>query len=205
MTQTSCLLRAVATVALLAVPAAAPAQQPPAPTTQTGPMIVEQVHQRFSISPEYKVSKFDDATAQFAGVQGSVFLTGSIAIGGGFYTLTNGTKGRGMTYGGATIGWQPLTGGPFGLDLHGLIGMGQGTTTDTVTLTRFRNQPITVTQRLSSDFLVAEPQADLLVRLTKHLNLSIGGGYRFAGHTDLDRDRFSGATGTIGLQLGSSK
>jgi len=172
---------------------------------QNGPMIVEQVQQRFAVAPEYKVSKFDGMSAQLVGGHAGLFLTDSIVVGGGFYTLTNGSKGRGLTYGGATIGWQPWSSAGFGLDVRGLLGMGRGTTTDDVTLARFRGDPLTVTRRLSSDFLVAEPQADVLVRLTKHLNLSIGGGYRFIGHSDLNGDHFNGATGTIGLRIGSAR
>src|SRR4051812_15071685 len=122
------MLRAVAAAAVLAVPAGAMAQQTPA-ANQTGPMLVEQVRQRFAIAPKYKVSKFDDASAQFAGAHGGVFLTDTIVIGAGFYTLTDGSKGRGMTYGGAMIGWQPWTSPLFGVDLRGLIGIGHGTTT----------------------------------------------------------------------------
>jgi hypothetical protein len=171
-------------------------------------MVIEQVHQRFAIAPEFKVSKFDGATAQFAGAHGGLFLTDSILIGGGIYTLTNGSRSRGMTYGGAVVSWQPWGGGLFGLNLRGLMGVGQGTTTSTITIADFDRDGRDVfhaTRRESRDFMVAEPQADVAVRLTRHLHLDIGGGYRFIGKPQINGTSFSGASGSIALQIGSAK
>jgi hypothetical protein len=173
-------------------------------------MIIEQVEQRFALAPEYKVSKFGNSTAQLVGAHAGVFVTKGILIGGGLYTMTNGEEGRGLTYGGLVVGWEPWSVGKVGVDLRGLVGIGRGTTTETVTLTtRDRRGLIQGTRQgtrwLTSDLVVAEPQVDLLFGLTRHLHLSIGGGYRFTRAERIDDDRFAGASGSVALRIGSAR
>jgi hypothetical protein len=200
-------------VAVAAAPAIAFAQTSPATTVnQGGPMTIEQAEQHFEFSPEYKVSKFGDSNAQLVGAHAGVFVTKSILIGGGLYTMTNGSEGRGLTYGGVVVGWEPWSSAKVGLNLRTLVGVGRGTTTETVTLTtRDRRGAIQGTREgtrwLASDLFVAEPQIDLLVGLTKRLHLAVGGGYRFANaeRAGDSRDLFSGATGTIGFRIGSAQ
>jgi hypothetical protein len=88
--------------------------------------------------------------------------------------------------------------------------MGRGTTTETVTLTTRDRRGVIETPRdatrwVSNDLFVAEPQVDLLVGLTKHLALDVGGGYRFASAERVGGDRFSGASGSIALRIGSAQ
>jgi hypothetical protein len=204
----TCTIAAI--VGLATAPTIASAQTtPPSPVNQGGPMVVEAVEQHYAIAPEYKVSNFDGTTAQLVGAHAGVFVTKTILIGGGLYTMTNGSKGRGLTYGGAVIGWQPWSSRRVGLNLRGLVGMGRGTTTETVTLTtRDRRGVIEATRAATrwatNDLFVAEPQVDLLVGLTKHLALDVGGGYRFATAERVSRDRFSGASGAVALRIGSA-
>ena len=184
-----------------------------------GPMVIEQEHLRLAIAPEYKVSKFDGSSAQLAGAYGGWFIGNSVLVGGGLYTLTNGSRGRGLTYGGAVVGWQPWSGKWLGVNLRGLVGPGRATVSDTITFADrdahdlFRNarvlastvSPTTVTVARSSDVFVAESQADLLFRLTTHLHLDIGGGYRLVSGSRISDDRVRGATGGISLRIGSAQ
>ena len=203
----------IVSAAALAVPAMSAAQSsPPTPADQGGPMIVEQIEQHLALAPEYKVSKFGGTTAQLVGAHAGVFVTKSILIGGGLYTMTNGEDGRGLTYGGVVVGWEPWSVSRIGVDLRGLIGIGRGTTTEAVTLTtpvRDRRGVIQGTRQgtrwLTSDLVVAEPQVDLLFGLTKHFQLSIGGGYRFTRAERIDDDRFAGASGSVALRIGSAR
>jgi hypothetical protein len=204
---------AIAALAALATsPALATAQTAPStPANQGGPMTVEAIDQHFAIAPEYKVSKLGSSTAQLVGAHGGVYVTKSFLVGGGIYTMTNGDEGRrGLTYGGAVVGWQPWSTGTFGVNFRGLVGMGRGTTSETVTLmTRDRRGVMLATREgmrwFTTDLLVAEPQIDLSVGLTKHLHLEIGGGYRFATADGIDKDRFSGASGSVALRIGSAE
>ena len=111
-----------------------------------------------------------------------------------------------MTYGGAVVGWQSWSAGPIGLDVRGLVGFGQATSNQTVTvIDRSGHAIATETHHVSSDLFVAEPQVDLLVRFTRHLHLDIGGGYRLANASHFGNDHFSGATGSIALSVGSAR
>ena len=183
---------------------------PPTPVNQGGPMTIEQSASRFAIAPEYKVSDFDGFTAQMIGAHGGALVAKSFLVGAGLYTMVNGEDRRGLTYGGAVIGWEPFTSGRLGVNVRSLIGMGRGTTTESVTLTTRDRRGTTLgtreaTRWVTSDLFVAEPQVDLLFGLTKHIKLDIGGGYRFAHADRIDNDRFSGAGGTIALRFGSSE
>jgi len=55
-------------------------------------MTVEQEQQGFVIAPEFKVSKFDGSTAEFAGRARRAAGRGGLLVGGGVYTLTNGSR-----------------------------------------------------------------------------------------------------------------
>jgi hypothetical protein len=200
-----------AIIGLAAAPTVASAQTtPPSTVNQGGPMAIEAVEGNYAIAPEFKVSKFDGTTAQLVGAHAGVFVTKSILIGGGLYTMTNGSDHRGLTYGGAVIGWQPWSSSRVGLNFRGLVGIGRGTTTETVTLTtRDRRGVIEGTREATrwtaNDLFVAEPQIDLLFGLTKRLHLDVGGGYRFASAERVDSNRFSGASGSIALRIGSAQ
>jgi hypothetical protein len=50
-------------------------------------------------------------------------------------------------------------------------------------------------------FFVAEPEANIFVRLTEHLRIVGGAGYRFVGADRHSGDRLRGATGTLSLQV----
>jgi hypothetical protein len=54
---------------------------------------------------------------------------------------------------------------------------------------------------VEEDFFLAEPEVTFGARLTDHLGLNIGAGYRFTGFVDNLDDRLDGASGTISLQL----
>ncbi len=186
-------------------PAGSPRAAAQAAAPQGGPMVLEQVQTRYFIAPEWKVSRFDDVSAQFLGGYGGVMFTDAIMVGAGLYTLMNGSDGRGMTYGGGVVGWQPVGGDRLALHLRSLVGFGQGTLTQAVTFGgRNRRDLFQGTRRLSNDFFVAEPQVEMAVRLTSHLHVDLGAGYRFVGST-FDDNRFSGASGSIALRIGSAK
>src|SRR4051812_38437686 len=108
----------VTAVALAAPAIAAGQNSSPTDVNQGGPMMIEQIEQHFALAPEYKVSKFGDTTAQLIGAHAGVFATKSLLIGGGLYTMTNGEDGRGLTYGGVVVGWEPWTVGKIGVDVR---------------------------------------------------------------------------------------
>jgi hypothetical protein len=205
MTYNSLVWRVMAAAITLAAPSVAAAQDPsPSAGGQGGPMVVEQVSGHYAIAAEVKASKFDGKTGVFAGGHGGMLIGNSLLVGGGLYTLTNGSRGRGMTYGGGVIGWQWWNGGLVGGSIRGLVGVGQATTTENLTFTDREGRTFREARFPSSDFFVAEPQADLVVRLTKHLHLDVGAGYRLTSAPRGESDRFRGASGSLALRIGSA-
>ena len=202
-------LRALAVAIALASPSLAGAQDlsvsAGVPAGQGGPMVVEQVTQRYAIVPEAKVSEFDGATGLFVGAHGGMLIGSNFLVGAGIYTLTHGEHGRGMTYGGGVVGWQWWNGGLLGGELRALVGWGGGTVSQNLTFTDRRGRTLSEARFLSSDFFVAEPQADLLVRLTRHLHLAVGLGYRLTNAAHEASDRFNGASGSLALRIGPAR
>jgi hypothetical protein len=217
-----------ASLALASAPAIAVAQGTAGtPANQGGPMVIEQGHLRLAVAPEFRVSKFDGTTAQLAGAYGGWLAGDSLLVGGGIYSLTNGSRARGLTYGGAVIGWQPWRDRLLGLSVRGLVGLGQATTADTVSFADSDGRELVRDTRMllpsvpgstvpgstvkvprSTGLFVAEPQLDVLLRLTKHMHLDVGSGYRLvsASHiSGISDDRFRGASGSIALRIGSAQ
>ena len=204
-TYNSLVLRVVAAAITLAAPSIAAAQDSsPATASQGGPMVVEQVTQHYAIAPEVKASKFDGTTGLFVGGHGGMLIGNNFLVGAGMYTLANGERGRGMTYGGGVVGWQWWNGGLLGGTVRALVGAGSGTATQTLTFTDRAGRSLREARFLSNDFFVAEPQADLLVRLTKHLHLGVGVGYRLTSASRGQSDRFNGASGSLALRIGAA-
>ena len=190
------------TIALCLLPLAASAQ-----TTQ-GPMIVEQVHNGFLVAPDFKFTEVDRKSSGLAGGYAGMVFDKQFFIGGGAYVLATNRHGRDMAYGGLVLQWLGGGNDTFGFSAKTLLGGGRAESSGTVQVLdrgRLISQPFRTQQR----FFVAEPELDALVRITGHLRLAVGAGYRFTGSARHGRDGFdtgtirpNGASGSIGLQIG---
>jgi len=205
----------VAVVACL-VPLSAAAQPAgsAAPRTQ-GPMTIEQIHSGWLVAPEVKLTEVDRKTSGLVGGYGGWLSEQRFFIGGGGYWLADGND-RKMAYGGVVLQWLVWdNGGRFGVNAKGLLGGGQATLSDTISVRvpevrtngRVITPATTVLQqvRIRDGFAVAEPEAQLWFRLNKQLRIAVGGGYRFTGSDrrgDFRGDRLDGATGSVALQIG---
>ena len=183
--------------------------------SSSGPMTVEQLHRGWLIAPDAKVTRVDHATSGLVGAYGGWVADENFFFGAGVYTLANQNRNRGMTYGGFVFQWLNGADKPVGFSLKALLGGGEATLTDTFTETipvfppRASTAPVafttqTIQARVRQQFFVAEPEANVLLRLGRNLHLTVGAGYRFIG-TDRynpDSNRLQGATGTVGLQIG---
>jgi hypothetical protein len=184
-----------------------------------GPMIVERVHSGFLVAPDAKVTRVDGKTSEFAGAYAGWLNDDRFFIGGGAYVLANGSHDREMAYGGLVVQWMGGRDQTIGWSLKGLFGGGEATLTDSfaelVAVSPLpaagSKTPITFSSQLvpfrfRQDFLVAEPEAHLLVRLGRNVHLTVGAGYRAIGIDRRDgggdADRLRGATGSIGVQIG---
>jgi len=206
------------------------AVQPPPPQTPAnqGPMIVERLHSGFMLVPEVKATEFDKKVSGLIGGSAGWVSQETFFIGGGAYFMpTNRSSDRRLAYGGVVMQWFVTSGARFGLSAKALLGGGRATLPETVTqvvglpfgrdvdrLTPaqlndlIRVHTLTTTVRSREDFLVAEPEVNARFGLMKHVRLTLGAGYRFAGNDwrrggGFDRGRrISGAVGSLGVQIG---
>lgn len=183
--------------------------------TSQGPMIVERVHSGWLVAPDFKVTRLDHRTSELAGAYGGWVADENVFFGAGLYVLTNGSRDREMAYGGFVFQWLGATDRTFGYSLKTLLGGGEATLTDSFTELVPVPRPIgstvpiafapqTLQFRSRQQFFVVEPEANALVRLGRNVHLTVGAGYRFIGSDrwNPDTHRLSGATGTVGVQIG---
>jgi len=227
------MIRALAAVAVVLVfPTGAYAQaddqSPPAgqpPATQ-GPMIVERLHSGFMFAPEVKATLFDKKVSPLVGGSAGWVADETFFVGGaGYWMPERGRSDRELAYGGAVLQWFVRSSDRFGFSAKALLGGGRATLPDTITqilplpqpreLERLtpaqitdllRTRTVTQTIRLRENFVMAEPEVNARIGLARHVRLTVGAGYRFAG-TDWRRGgdarrRLSGATGSLGVQIG---
>jgi len=177
-----------------------------------GPMTVERLQNGWAIAPAFKVTQFDSGTHTLAGAYGGWVMDNSLLIGGAGYWLTDPSRTRNLSYGGGLVEWRQRVGRPLGFSVKGLIGWGSATVATTVSVRGFdrdldpRFAPVVTTRQLAfrEDFFVAEPEANLLVNVSSHVRLHVGGGYRaVTGAHGLDED-IRGATGSVALEIGPS-
>jgi len=198
------------------LPIAATAQTTPS----QGPMIVERVHSGFLVAPDFKITEVDGKTSELAGGYAGVLTGDKIFIGGGGYWLANQSSDREMAYGGLIVQWLARTDERFGFSARGLVGGGRATLSSSLSdvlkmsdgdrrsLGRINQDDLNRSRlvdsriRFREDFFVAEPEVGLLMRLTKHMRLTGGAGYRFAAGEGRNDNRLHGAVGSVGLQIG---
>jgi hypothetical protein len=177
--------------------------------TSQGPMIVEQVHNGFLVAPDFKFTEVDRKSSGLAGGYAGFVFDEHIFIGGGGYVLATHTHGRDLAYGGLVLQWLGGGNDTFGFSAKTLLGGGRADSSGTVQVLD-RGRLISEPFRARQNFLVAEPELDALIRITDHLRLAIGAGYRFTGSDwghrggsfDVPGGRLNGAVGSIGLHIG---
>jgi len=192
------------------------------PPVTSGPMTVERLHNGFLITPDAKITEVDHATSALVGGSAGWVTDETFFIGGGGYWLANQSSTRKMGYGGLVVQWLAHTDSRIGVSVKGLLGAGGATVGATVTelvyppnfpfgpdghmltgdpLTHPTLTTTTATVRVHEAFFVAEPEANLTVRLTKRVRLAGGLGYRAISRDRRDTTQLSGVTGSLGLQF----
>jgi hypothetical protein len=183
----------------------------------SGPMTIERVHSGVLVAPDAKVTRIDGRTSELVGGYGGWLTDKTFFIGAGGYWLANGSRDRRLAYGGLVLQWMARGDQTIGYSLKGLIGGGESTLSRSVTLpVRFPDarlvdgridalrqpQSITTSVRTRQGFFVAEPEADVVIRITKTLHLTAGAGYRLIAAERGNDQRLRGPVGTVGLQVG---
>jgi hypothetical protein len=202
--------RTLLAIALLVFPVTAAAQSPP--RSGPGPLVVERLENRFVVAPDFKITEIDGDTGQLAGGYAGWLAEDTLLVGGAVYWLANGPDDAEMTYGGLLIGWSTPAERRIQFGARGLVGVGRASLgTDVTQFARFGSRrgggpatpPATTTVRVQGrdDFFVFEPQLTVVTKLTDHLGITWGAGYRLTGYTEFADDRLRGVTGSVALQL----
>jgi len=216
-------LRSIAAwiIAALTPVAAAAQAAPPATPSSQGPMIIERVHSGFLFAPDVKITEVDHKTSELVGGYAGWVADEAFFFGGGGYWLANNASGRRMAYGGLMLQWLGQTNRRIGWAAKGLIGGGEATLSDTVTELTYVPNPAfvpgvrrgdvspvipgptrSVQVHFRQDFFVAEPEANIVLRLSKNFRLTGGFGYRAVDARRHQDDRLSGPVGSVAFQIG---
>ena len=215
---------------LCGVPAPAAAQDPaPAKApAQPSRMQVTPLKSGWLVAPDVKFSEVDDHAATFAGAYGGWVTEGAFLVGAGGYWLANGSDDREMAYGGLVLEWLARTDKRVGFGARTLVGGGSATVGLSYTDLYGPIAPVVLgaapvrfghhdgrpphgfnpgnltnrTFRVSENFFVAEPQANVLLTITHWMRINAGVGYRLIGGTSLLEDRLQGVSGTVAIQFG---
>jgi hypothetical protein len=182
-----------------------------------GPMQIERVRSGVLLAPDFKLTEIDGRTSELVGGYGGWVTDKTFFVGGGGYWLANGSRDRRLGYGGVVLQWMARGDRALGYSIKGLVGGGESTLSRPITQpVRFPDlspvdgrtgasrqlRSITTSIRTRQGFFVAEPELDVLVRITGSLHVTAGAGYRFIAAGRGDESRIRGAVGTVGLQLG---
>src|SRR5262245_45247931 len=200
------------TLALAPLPAAAQdtatTSQPPQPTPNaSGPMTFEAIHSGWLVAPDAKITEFDGKTDGLLGGYGGWITDDTFFIGGAGYWLVNPSHDHEMWYAGLVLQFLARTDSRFGYSAKGLIGGGEATIGGVTIVPggdfrRGRGATTPVRTFFHQAFFVAEPEADILIRLTRQMRITAGAGYRFTVADFRSEERRVGAVGTLGLQIG---
>jgi hypothetical protein len=201
-------------VALQGGPARAPERAvpsgPPPSSSLTGTSVSED---GFVVAPAFRVSELNHRTATFVGAYGGYVFAAHLLVGAGGYWQIDSTNGVRLAYGGPVAEWRVFPDRTIGFNLHGLVGAGQLY----VDHDYYRFGPADVRYDGRSDnrsdprpgtrlalpyyyddiFFVAEPEAQVVVRLGTSIRVLGGVGYRATSAHGLN-----GATGSVSVQFG---
>jgi hypothetical protein len=176
-------------------------------------MVIERLQDGWAIAPDVKVTRFDGGTHTLAGAYGGWVFDNKLLIGAGADWLVDPQhRTRALSYGGGFVQWRRGTDHLFGYSVQALIGGGSAIATGSASVVQFdRTDPrkpipvfTTVRIPIREDFFVAEPGANVIVRLSSHVRLHAGGGYRaVAGARGLN-DEIRGAVGSVAVEIGPS-
>jgi hypothetical protein len=204
---------------LLAGAAPAAGQQAGAPAEDhqsAGPLVIQPIPSSVVLAPAFEVTNVNGATGRLAGGYAGKLIDDTLFVGGGGYWLANPSPTLKMAYGGLVLGWQINLSPRISVGARGLVGVGNATVTTTVGIlaepltrrpgTDMDANPLTLPSierriRFHQDFLVAEPDVNLTLLLTRAVGLTVAGGYRAVGQARGFEHQLQGAMGSVSVQF----
>lgn len=208
-------LLTVAGAALLSCAAPVLAQQAD-PQPQAGPLAIEKIQNGWLFAPDMRAADLDGKTGALAGGYAGRLYDNTFVFGGGAYVLTNRADDFKLAYGGPVVEWLARTNRRIGFGVRTLVGFGTATLPVAVTdivdermlasasrrhQVRFDLWDPTGTIAIDDGFFIAEPQANLLVNLTRGQRIVFGIGYRATAGAHFIDDQLNGLGGSISYQL----
>lgn len=185
--------------------------QPPAK------LLVEKIENGWLVAPEVRGADFDGRAGTLAGGYVGRVTDRTLVFGAGGYWLTNRDDDFKVAYGGAVVEWLARRDRKIGFGVRTLVGGGSATLPRTLgdivridadrrngRNARFGRRTADPAARIAvrDDFLVIEPQVNLLWNLTRRHRVSFGVGYRAVGSAPLLGNQLKGVSGSVALQLG---
>ena len=182
-----------------------PSRAPQSPSTPSPVIVQTSSDDGFVVAPDYRITDINHHTAQMVGAYGGYVFAKQLLIGAGGYWQADSTDGAHMVYAGPVFEWRMFPDRTVGLNLHGLVGGGWRYFDDDFYYWRIRSDrflPPPGTRPVhrgwyNDGFFVAEPEAQVVVRLGSWIRLQGGAGYRATS-----ADGLSGASGSVSVQFG---
>lgn len=216
------LASAVAVVLLVA--GSAYAQDPAA--AQTGGLQITELENGFVVAPDVRFTTINDRSTTLAGAYAGYEFDRTFFIGAAGYWNTNRERDFETQYGGGVVKWTVFGRKPVSISAGSLVGVGSATLTRpygdlfgapvtipanvrmgtngrVTTATPASRITASTPVRISDDFVLAEPQITVALRLARWARLDVGGGYRFVGSSDYLKDQLKGGSASIAIRLGS--
>ena len=205
----------IAAAALLTCAAPASAQQADQ-QTQAGPLVVERIQNGWLFAPDVRAADLGGETGALAGGYTGRLYDNTIVFGGGAYFLTNRSDDFKLAYGGPVVEWLARTNRRIGFGVRTLVGFGAATlpvavadiVDERVLASASRRHRVKFglydpsgTIAIDDGFFIAEPQANVLVNLTRGQRLVFGIGYRATAGAHFIDDQLNGLSGSISYQI----
>ncbi len=184
----------------------------------------------FLLAPDFKFTEIDGSFSSLAGAYGGWLINQKLLLGGGGYTLLNGSDDTKMTYGGFVLEYFFQPNRLVNFSVKGLVGGGKATLPG-----RFGDRPIPVPlkieetfnrfglgnqrgrgpgmpfifppfptpglENVEESFFIAEPEINVVLNVTEMIRIGFGGGYRLIGGAGRINDRLDGWTANVNLKL----
>ncbi len=211
-------MKTLTTLALAAlIVSSAEAQTTPVDPQAPAKLLVEKIESNWLLAPDVRGADFDGRAGTLAGGYVGRVTDRTLVFGAGGYWLTNRDDDFKVAYGGAVVEWLARSDRKVGFGVRTLVGGGSATLPRTLgdivridadrrngRNARFGGRTVDPAARIAvrDDFLVIEPQVNLLWNLTRRHRVSFGVGYRAVGSAPLLGDQLKGVSGSVALQLG---
>jgi len=184
-------------------------------------MTVERVTSGFLGAPEFKVTRVDHSTSELVGAYAGWLADQTFFVGGGGYWMVNdhhhGSDSE-MGYGGLVLGLFVHRDRAVGFGIKGLLGGGSATLVRSATVVDYGRGDIrgfgpqltpqlqTVNVRTHEHFFIAEPEANIVFKLSDVVRVTAGAGYRFTGaERGWSSSDLNGATANVAVQIGGGR